>query len=173
MKKIQIQQKQFIIHTFRRDQIETGDVREFLTQYDPFRLSNNRVGELFENLSLDFEGVEKGAVSTHRQVRVLLRRLHAIWPWSGFFMNLSQPMGPSNRINDLPLLALGLSLSDLTWCRWEATQQSQLKVGPQLQIFSGICHDVVNRLGKRAQFSPEILQARHEAVTRQFNHVLK
>jgi hypothetical protein len=79
MKKIQNKHKQEqVLYTFRQSQILTGDVRDFSTQYDPFRLPSTRIRELFGNLVLGFEGVENDAVSTHPEIRVLLRRLQAI-----------------------------------------------------------------------------------------------
>jgi hypothetical protein len=129
MKKIQNKHKQEqVLYTFRHDQIVAGDVREFLEKYDPFRLPGSRIKELFGNLVLGFEGVENAAVATHPEMRVLLRRLHAIWPWSGYFLDLEAPIGPANAINNYPLLGIGLSLSDFVMCRWATTNQLRISV---------------------------------------------
>src|ERR1035437_4149491 len=171
MKKIQNKHKQEqVLYTFRFDQVVTGDVREFLEKYDPFRLPSSRIRELFGSLVLGFEGVDNAAVATHPEIRVLLRRLHAIWPWSGYFLDLERPLGPANAINDFPLLGIGLSLSDMVMCRWAKTNEARIKVGPQLQVYRNTCLDVVNRLGKRARLSAETIQARHMAVAKQFQH---
>jgi len=169
MKKIQNKHKQEqVLYTFRLDQILTGDVRDFLEQYDPFRLPSSRIRELFGNLVLGFEGVEDAAVSTHPEIRVLLRRLHAIWPWSGFFLNLEKPIGPANSINNFPLLGLGLALSDMVVCRWATTNQLRIKVGPQLTEYHTTCLRVLYQLGKRAQLPVESIYARHPAINAQF-----
>jgi hypothetical protein len=157
MKKIQNKHKQEqVLYTFRQSQILTGDVRGFLEKYDPFRLPSRRIRELFGSLVLRFEGMEDAAVSTHPEVRVLLRRLHAIWPWSGFFLHLEMPMGPANAINDFPLLGIGLSLSDMLVCRWETTNQLRIKAGPQLGQYRATCLDVLSRLGNPVSFSIDI-----------------
>ena len=171
MKKIQKKHKQEpVLYTFRLDQILTGDVREFLEQYDPFRLPSSRIRELFGSLVLGFEGVENAAVATHPEIRVLLRRLHAIWPWSGYFLNLEKPIGPANAINDFPLLGIGLSLSDMVMCRWAKTNEARIKVGPQLTQYHTTCLAVVYQLGKRAQLPAEAINARHMAINKQFQH---
>ena len=168
MKEIHKHKQETVLYTFRPDQILTGDVREFLEKYDPFRLPNSRIKELFGNIVLGFEGVENAAVATHPEVRVLLRRLHAIWPWSGYFLNLEKPIGPANAINDFPLLGIGLSLSDLVMCRWAKSNQLRIRVGPQLSQYHGTCLDVLYRLGKRAQLPEEAIYARHPAINAQF-----
>jgi len=170
MKKIHKHKQEQVLYTFRYDQIVAGDVREFLEKFDPFRLSNSRVRELYGNLVLGFEGVENSAVFTHPEVRVILRRLHAIWPWSGFFLDLENPVGPSKSINNYPLLGLGLSLSDMWICQWAKTNEARIKVGPQLQQYRNTCLDVVNRLGKKTGLSAEVIQARHLAIDKQFQH---
>jgi hypothetical protein len=171
MKKIQNQHKQEpVLYTFRYDQVVTGDVRGFLEQYDPFRLPSNRIRELFGNLVLGFEGVENAAVSTHPEIRVLLRRLHAIWPWSGYFLNLERPIGPANAINNFPLLGIGLSLSDMVMCRWAKTDQFRIRVGPQLSQYHTTCLRVLYQMGKRAQLPAEAIYARHMPINEQFHH---
>jgi hypothetical protein len=168
MKEIHKHKQEQVLYTFRRSQILTGDVREFLEKYDPFRLPSSRIGELFGNIVLGFEGVEDAAVPTHPEVRVLLRRLHAVWPWSGYFMNLEMPMGPTNFINDFPLLGIGLALSDMVMCRWATTNELRIKAGPQLSQFHTTCLAVLYRLGKRAQLRDEAIYARHPAINQQF-----
>jgi hypothetical protein len=173
MKKIQNKHKQEqVLYTFRHDQIVAGDVREFLEKYDPFRLPSSQIKELFGNLVLGFEGVENAAVATHPEMRVLLRRLHAIWPWSGFFLNLEAPIGPANAINNYPLLGIGLSLSDFVMCRWATTNQLRIRVGPQLSQYHATCLAVLYRLGKQAKLLDEAIYARHAAINKQFNQGL-
>lgn len=169
MKKIQIKRKQEpVLFTFRYDQIVAGDVREFLEKFDPFRLPSSRIQELFGNLVLGFEGMENAAVSTHPEVRILLRRLHAIWPWSGYFLDLEKPLGPANCINDFPLLGIGLSLSDMVICQWAKTDQLRIRVGPQLSEYHTTCLRVLYKLGKNAGIPAEAIYARHPAINAQF-----
>jgi hypothetical protein len=165
----QIQNPQ-VRYTFRRDQIETADVREFLTLFDPFRLPGSRVRDLFGNVVIDFEGVDC-AVPAHQEVRVLLRRLHARWPWSGFFLDLNRPLGAANPVNQSPLLVVGMALSDLAIIHWEVTNRYGLRVGPQLNQYQSLCHDVVNRLGKRAQLPARVIKVRHTAIDEQFKQL--
>jgi hypothetical protein len=168
--KIQVPKR---VYTFRRDQVVTGDVRGFLREYDPFRLSNSRLAELAGNLLISFEGAEDMCVvSTHPELRVLLRRLHAIWPWSAYFLDLDRPIGPSSFLNDKPLLAIGLSIADVTLCYRRATDHLQITCGPQLQQFYNTCHDVANRLGIRAGLSTQQIANRHLAIHNQFKDVL-
>jgi len=60
--------KQITIYTFRRQQIETGDVREFLTSFDPFRLPRNRLQDLCGSLVLKFEDIQSGDVPLQPQL---------------------------------------------------------------------------------------------------------
>ena len=76
--KIQNQQS---IHRFTRSQIAQGDVREFLAKFDPMRTSDTEVKDRFGAISFQFEDLEGGEVNNHAELRILLRRLHAIWPW--------------------------------------------------------------------------------------------
>ena len=165
-------QSQTTVYTFRREQVLQGDVRQFLDHFDPIRLSNSRLKELAGNLVIAFEGCEPCAVSTHPELRILLRRLHAIWPWAGYFLNLKRPLGHSSFVNDRPLLAIGLSLSDLSFCHRERTDELWVCYGPQLHEFRNTCHIVSNRLGSRAGISTKKLTARHLAIHEQFEGVL-
>jgi hypothetical protein len=110
--KFQIQ-KTVSIYTFNQTQIQNGDVKDFLVKYDPFRLSQADLRRLFGNLAVDFEGIEEDQiVPTHPALRILGQRLHAIWPWSPFFLHLECSLGPSGPVGDFPLFALGLCISD-------------------------------------------------------------
>jgi hypothetical protein len=169
--KIQVQQQRSV-YTFSTSEIAKADVRDFLAGYDPVRLSNRRLEKLFGRVIIRFEGITEGEVPTHPQLRPLLRRLHAIWPWAGFFLDLKQPLGPKTGINQLPLQAFGLCVADVKLGFWHQTDQVHFSFGPQLRRFYDNCHEVVDRLGKRASLSKEALQARHEAVCRQFNDIL-
>ena len=173
MKEIHKHKQEQVLYTFRHDQIVTGDVREFLEKYDPFRLPSSRIRDLFGNIVLRFEGVEEDAtVSIHPEVRRLLRRLHAIWPWSGYFLNLEASIGPANAINNYPLLGIGLSLSDMLMCRWAKTNQLRIKVGPQLTEYHTTCLRVLYQLGKRAQLPAEAIYSRHMPINNQFKQGL-
>jgi hypothetical protein len=161
-------------YRFRRDQVGTGDVRKFLEEYDPHRLPNSRVAELFGGVAFDFDVSDPVEVPQHPALRILLRRLHAIWPWSGFFLALDQPLGPAVGINKVPLLALGLCISDFEIFVRPAKRESRLTIsGPQLRKFRDIAHDTVDRLGRRAGLPTIVIQARHDAVAAQLNLVLK
>jgi hypothetical protein len=159
-----------IRYTFRRDQIGTADVREFLMQYDSFRLPGSRIQDLFGNVVIDFGGVDC-AVAGHQEIRVLLRRLHAIRPWSGGFLDLNRPLSAANPGNQFPLLVVGMAWSDLAMIHWEATNQFGLRVGPQLEQYQSLCHDVVNRLGKKAQLPARGIKVRHTAIDEQFKQL--
>jgi hypothetical protein len=163
--------KQITIYTFRRQQIEMGDVRRFLTSFDPFRLPPNRLQDLCGSLVLKFEDIHAGDVPLQPQLRILLRRIHAIWPWSGLFLNLDHPIGCAGPFNNFPLLAVGLCVSDFKLGLWDGTRQALLEVGPQLHEFYQVCHDVVARMGNRIGLPVEVIAAWHQAVESQFKHI--
>jgi len=155
-------------YTFTRSQIQRGDVRAFLTQLDPAKLTNDQLAALFGRLHLAFDGIADCEIPTRGELRILLRRLHAIWPWSGFFLDLEQPLGPALGANTKPLLALALCVAD----RWIDAAQAHRVIRPQLQRFLFTAHDTIDRLGKRAGQKASVIQARHEAATRQFQALL-
>lgn len=159
------------IYTFSKPQIQRGDVRDFLAKHDPFRLSNNRVESLLGRVVICFEGISVSEVPIHPQLRPLLRRLHAIWPWSGFFLDLTEPLGPACGINKLPLQALGLCLTDVKLALWQKSEHAHFAIGPQLQHFFNDCHEVIDHLGRRTSLSSDTLHARHDAVSWQFNGI--
>ena len=163
--KIQNQQS---IHCFTRSQIARGDVRDFLTKYDPARLSNSRVAELFGAISFKFEGIEDGEVHTNGELRILLRRLHAIWPWSGFFLNLKESVGPGMGLNKTPLLALAMCVADRPFDE----KQVLNTVKPQLRRVLFRSHEIIDRLGKGAGIPARTIAARHRAVDKQFRTIL-
>ena len=163
--KIQNQQS---IHRFTRSQIAQGDVREFLTKYDPPRLDNSQVAKLFGAISFKFEGIEEVEVHTNGELRILLRRLHAIWPWSGFFLNLKESLGPGMGLNKTPLLALAMCVADRT----SGEDQVLNVVKPQLRRFQFRSHEIIDRLAKRAGIQARTIKARHSAVDKQFKSKL-
>jgi hypothetical protein len=162
-------QNQKSIYTFGRSQIAQGDVREFLVKFDPARLSNDKVRELFGTISFIFEDIEKREVHTHSELRILLRRLHAIWPWSAFFLNLTEPLGPDVGTNKKPLLALALCVADRPFNEVQLLNV----VKPQLRRVQFRSHEAMNRLGKRVGIPTRTIEARHRAIDRQFQPFLK
>ena len=161
-------QNQKCIYKFTRSQIATGDVREFLAKYDPARLDNSRVAELFGAISFQFDGFEEGEIHAHAELRILLRRLHAIWPWSGFFLNLRESLGPKVLLTKTPLLALAMCVADRPFDE----KQILHTVKPQLRRFQFRSHEIIDRLGKRAGIPVRTLKARHGAVDKQFRTFL-
>jgi hypothetical protein len=155
--------------TFNRSQISKGDVGDFLAKYDPHKLANDRLAELAGRINLRFEDIGDAEVPAHSELRILLRRMHAIWPWSAYFLDLAQPLGPATAANEKPLLALALCVCD----RWCDESQARRVIKPQIRRFVFHSHAAIDRLGKRAQMKSEILVTRHEAVDRQFQPILK
>lgn len=81
-------------YLFRRDQVQSVDLRDFLQRYDPTRLSSFQLRGLFAQLSIEIEGtVECGDLATIPQARRLIQGLHRAWPWAGFFLDLEPPLG--------------------------------------------------------------------------------
>jgi hypothetical protein len=156
-------------YTFRQSHILRGDVRELLTQLDPHRLPNARLADLFGRIHLQFEGIADCEVPNHPELRILLRRMHAIWPWSGFFLDLERPLGPSVGVNQTPLLALAMCVSD----RWCGKAQAERVIKPQLMRFLHYSHEAIDRLAKRAQLPAQTTAARHVAVTQQIQPFIK
>lgn len=164
--KIQQQQSNY---AFQRSQILDGDVRDFLTQFDPARLANSRVAELFGGIHLEFECVAECEIPNHSELRILLRRLHAIWPWSGYFLDLTRPLGPVTGVNKTPLLAMALCVAD----RWYDDTQASRVIKPQLRRFAYDANAVIDRLAQRAGLDAEAIAARHAAVNHQFQNILQ
>ena len=150
-------------YIFSRSQILPGDVRDFLTKYDPFKLPNDKVRKLFGSLAIQFEDVTDCVAPTHPELRILLRQMHAIWPWSAYFLDLDQPLGPPVGVNQTPLLAVALCISD----RWCSPVQANRVIKPQLRRFQHYSHAAIDRLSKRAQLPADVVEARHVAVTQQ------
>jgi hypothetical protein len=161
--KDKIQKQQKTSYTFQRSEILQGDVRGFLTTYDPFKLPNDRVRDLFGAIHIHFEDVADCIVPTHPELRILMRRAHAIWPWSAFFLDLNEPLGPRVGVNETPLLALALCVAD-RWC--DRTHANRV-IKPQLRRFQHYSHEAIDRLSKRAQLPADVVEARHVAVTQQ------
>jgi hypothetical protein len=161
-------------YVFSTSQICAADVRKFLNYYDPFRLTATRLRDCFANLTLGFERMgDDPTIPTNLAIRILFQRLHATWPWAGFFMKLDEPLGPTGPVNDFPLFALGLCVSDFTLGLWDSKNEAFLQVGPQLRAYRTTCHDVVDKLGKRAALPASVLDLRHAAIDQQFAHALK
>jgi hypothetical protein len=160
---------QHYTYTFQRSQIANGDVRDFLAKYDPHKLNNDRLAEFAGRINFRFANMGEAKVPVHSELRILLRHLHAIWPWSAYFMDLTQPLGPDIAANKKPLLSLAMCVCD----RWCDETQARLVIRPQIQRFLYYSHESIDRLGKRAQLQSKTLVARHEAVAEQFQPILK
>jgi hypothetical protein len=77
---------QRVDYTFRRDQVLSANIGEFLRIYDPTRLSPFHLRCLFGRLHLAIEDVmECEDAATIPEARKLILTLHAAWPWAGFF----------------------------------------------------------------------------------------
>ena len=77
---------QRVNYTFRRDQVLSVDIGEFLRIYDPTRLSPFHLRCLFGRLHLAIENVmECEDAATIPEARKLILTLHAAWRWAGFF----------------------------------------------------------------------------------------
>ena len=172
-KKIPVQflKSPIILHTFTRDQIERGDLTDFIEKFGEGQLGGSRVEHLFGKLVFKFDGVEEGGVATHPKVRVLLRRLNDRWRWSGFFLNLSEPLGPPDTFNLYPLLALGLCTADLKIGTWERTGKTFIRIGSQIHQFKDIAHMVVEHLRKETKLSHAVIQQRHRDIEQQFKAI--
>ncbi len=173
-KKIQIKfLKQTIVeHTFTRDQIEHGDISEFIKKFgDAQLLGSDRIKNLFGKLVLKFEGIEEGSVATNLKVRVLLRRLHKAWPWAGFFLNLETPLGPTDAFSFFPLLALGLCTADIKIGTWDTTGKTIIRIGSEIHHFKNVAHMVVEHYRKKTTLSNAVMQQRHTDIEKQFTPI--
>ena len=172
-KKIPVQflKSPIILHTFTRDQIERGDITDFIEQFGEGQLGGGRVEHLFGKLVFKFDGVEEGGVATHPQVRVLLRNIHDCWRWSGFFLNFHEPLGPPDTFNFFPLLALGLCTADLKIGTWDRTSKTIIRIGSQIHQFKDIAHLAVEYLRKETKLSHAVIQQRHRDIEQQFKAI--
>ena len=167
--KDKIPKQQQTNYTFQRSQILQGDVRDFLNQFDPQRLTNGRLAGLIGGIQIEFEGIAECELPSHSELRILIRRLHAIWPWAGFFLDLEKPIGPAMGVNKTPLLAMALCAAD----RWYDDGQASRVIKPQLRRFVFNANAVIDRLGQRVGLSAGVIAARREAVARQFQGIFK
>ncbi|MGO8697284.1 MAG: hypothetical protein ACLQVY_06160 [Limisphaerales bacterium] len=101
-------------YTFRRHQVLSVDISEFLRIYDPIGLNPFQLRCLFGQLSLEMEDAIKcGNIATIPEARKLIRALHIAWPWAGFFLNPVRPFGPGDTLGAEPIVAYALCLVDL------------------------------------------------------------
>jgi hypothetical protein len=116
-------------YVFGRDQVLSEDLDEFLGFYDPRLFSPVQLRCLFRRLSLELEdAVLFGDLATIPEARTLIRNLHAAWPWAGFFMDLTQPLGSAETLGALPILAYALCLVDLQLVAWKNIDKCELRL---------------------------------------------
>ncbi|MGP8234753.1 MAG: hypothetical protein ACLQVW_05020 [Limisphaerales bacterium] len=161
-------------YTFRRDQVLSADISEFLQIYDPSRLSSFQLRCLFGQLSLEIEdAVKYGDIATIPEARKLIRHLHLAWPWAGFFLNLLRPFGSGETLGAEPILAYGLSLMDLQLVAWDCTGECTLRANArQFQLFRQQCFAAIDALGGLAEIPSDVLAGRKEAVAQQLDRIL-
>ena len=166
---------QRVNYTFRRDQVLSVDIGEFLRIYDPTRLSPFHLRCLFGRLHLAFEDVmECEDAATIPEARKLILTLHAAWPWAGFFLSLDKPFGSSTTLGALPILAYAMCLVDMRLVAWDRTRQCARRMdGGRFRKFRDQCFEAIETLGERAEIPPEVLAGRKDAVARQLDRILQ
>ena len=166
---------QRVDYTFRRDQVLSVDIGEFLRIYDPTRLSAFHLRCLFGRLHLAIEDVmECEDAATIPEARKLILTLHAAWPWAGFFLNLDRPVGSSTTLGALPILAYAMCLVDRRLVAWDRTRQCALHLDEgQFRKFRDQCFEAIETLGERAEIPPEVLAGRKDAIAQQLDQILQ
>jgi hypothetical protein len=156
------------------DEVLSRNVQQFLDRYDPGGLSSVELRGLFGRLSIEVEAAaECGDLATIPEARQLLRTLHELWPWAGFFLDLSVPLGPAHTVGKLPILAYGLCIVDLGITAWDRLGKCELSLDEeQLRTFRRQCLGSISALGKRAGIPVELLLSRREAVAAQLRPIL-
>ena len=166
---------QRVDYTFRRDQVLSANIGEFLRIYDPTRLSPFHLRCLFGRLRLAIEDVmECEDAATIPEARKLILTLHAAWPWAGFFLNLDRPFGSSTTLGALPILAYAMCLVDMRLVACDRTRQCALHLdGGRVRKFRDQCFEAIDTLGERAEIPPEVLAGRKDAVAQQLDQILQ
>lgn len=161
-------------YLFRRNQILSGDISEFLGCYDPNKLNSFRLRHLFGSLAIELEDAAAlGDIPTIPEARSLVLALHRQWPWAGFFLDLARPLGSAQALGGLPILAYGLCLADLHFVAWDRTRECHLWVNQdQLLKFRAECFEAIDELGERAGIPPDQRQGRKAVVGRQLNRLI-
>jgi len=160
---------------FRREQVLSTELGEFLEDYHPLRLSGFQLRNLFGHLSIEIEDAVKcGDVATIPEARALIRALHVVWPFAGFFLDLNRPLGSAKTLGSLPILSYALCLTDLEIISWDNTGKCAIGVNyVQLRNFRDQCFQSICDLGKRAEIPLEVLLGRQSAIARQFSPVIE
>lgn len=161
-------------HIFRHTQVLSLEFDDFLRLYDPGRLSPLQLRTLFGQVSFELEhATDWGEMATTPEARKFVRDLHAAWPWAAFLLNFDKPLGPSQMIGAVPMLAISLCLVDLHICTWDALGQCAIRVDEgQIRMCRDHAFNVVDQLGRRAEIPAEVLLGRKEAVQKQLQPIL-
>ena len=161
-------------YLFRRDQVLSTDLREFLRRYEPSRLNPFELRTLFGSVSIELEDAVKcGDLLSVPEARTLLRGLDAVWPWIGFFLDLTKPLGSPDTLGSLPMLAYGLSIIDLELIAWDRTATCSVRPNKaQFLEFQDRCFRAVTTLGCRAEIPFDVLVDRKNAISGQLTRIL-
>jgi len=162
-------------YLFGREQILRCDLRPFLWLYDPRRLNALQLRVLFGRLTIELEDAEAmGDIATIPEGRALIHAVHHQWPWAGFFLDLTRPIGPKEALGSLPILAYGLCTVDLELAAWDRTGECHLRVNQgQLWKFRAECYAAIESLGVSAEIPIEVLQGRKTAVAKQLKQLIE
>jgi hypothetical protein len=162
-------------YVFGRDQVLAADLDEFLGFYDPRRFSPVEMRRLFGRLSIELEdAILCGDLATIPEARTLIRKLHAAWPWAGFFLDFTRPLGSAETLGALPVVAYALCVVDMELVAWEGSGKCAVDLNEdQMRRFRTECFNAIDLLGKRAGLPPEVLAGRKDAVAKQLNRLLE
>jgi len=150
--------------------IELGDIESALLAVDPEQLSNEEAYGLHGMVRLRIENARGPAdIFMRPTARSFDRKLHARWPYMGYFLRLA-PVTEDSPFDNMIDLSLFLSLC---LCHCDSLEYCESKHGIGLQFepsqLSQILVDVQGRATELAQaldFSPESIAQRDVLITR-------
>ncbi|MCX6930026.1 MAG: hypothetical protein NT154_43455, partial [Verrucomicrobia bacterium] len=141
-------------YVFNAAQLQGAELSDFLTQFDPAKLSATQLAGLCGALRLRIEAPgAAGDLFIDPQGRKFLRQFHARFPYAGYFFRL-QPLRsrtPCPAWTDAALfVALGLCHTDVMEAHWDhlGCQIIRFQVQPFNAFLQGINFQI-KELGRR------------------------
>jgi hypothetical protein len=165
-------------YIFTRAQIASGDVSGFLGRFNPDKLSSAELAGLCGALRIRLqEPISTQEIFADLLGRRFFRRLHASFPYSGYFLRLHplRSLKPSPSWIDADLFfAIGLCNTDIIQARWDRLGQEVTLFRPE--AFAAFMADIdhhIARIGKRAGLTAPAIRYRRTVVTRTIRSLLR
>jgi hypothetical protein len=165
-------------YIFSRAQIASGDVSDFLSRFDPTKLSTAELAGLCGAMRIRIEEpCAAENIFADLLGRRFFRQLHTSFPYSGYFCRLHplRSLKPSPALIDATLFfAIALCHTDVVQARWDRFGQEVTLFKPQafVAFMAEIDHHIIG-LGKRAGLTAPAIRHRRTVVTRTVRSLLR